>query len=315
MNEPAIAYVSRADKDERIFWITSLRRVMPAERILDVTELDQAQRSRCEIAIVANPDPEDLKQLPALIWVHSLWAGVERMLQELGSPAFRIVRLVDPKLAETMAEAALAWTFYLHRDMPRYAQQQSRQDWQPLPYVEAAERRVSVLGLGELGSAAACRLRDNGFRVSGWSRTQHDLPGIRCHSGESGLKNLLAETDILLCLLPLTPQTSGLLDSAMLGLLPAGACIINFARGPVINEAALLQALDQAQLSHAVLDVFNQEPLPAGHAFWTHPSVTVLPHISAPTSTGSACRIVAQHIADYRAGRGLPPCVEPERGY
>ncbi len=315
MSKPVIAYVSRADKEERMAWIKSLREAMPAERILDFTELDHAQRLSCEIVIVANPDPADLLALPALIWVHSLWAGVERMLQELDNPEFRIVRLVDPKLAETMAEAALAWTFYLHREMPRYAQQQTRQCWQPLPYVEATERRVTVLGLGELGRAAACRLRDNGFQVIGWSRTQHDLPGIRCHSGGSGLKTLLPETDILLCLLPLTPQTTGLLDSEMLGLLPAGASIINFARGPVINEAALLRALDQAHLSHAVLDVFDQEPLPPGHAFWTHPSVTVLPHISAPTSTGSACMIVAQHIADYRAGRGFPPCVEPERGY
>jgi glyoxylate/hydroxypyruvate reductase len=315
LNKPAIAYVSRADKDERESWIQILAEAMPEELIVDFSELNPAQRSQCEIAIVANPDPAELKQLPALEWVHSTWAGVERMLQELVNPPFKIVRLIDPQLAETMAEAALAWTLYLHRDMPRYAQQQSKKLWQPLPFIEASARRVGVLGLGELGRGAAFRLRDNGFAVSGWSRRLYDLSGITCLSGSEGLHQLLSSSDILLCLLPLTVDTTGLLNAETLGLLPAGASIINFARGPVIDETALLDALNSGALGHAVLDVFNIEPLPSNHAFWGHPAVTVLPHISAPTHPLSASRIVAQHISDYRAGRGLPPCVDLLQGY
>ncbi len=315
MNKPVIAYVSRAHKEERESWIQTLAEAMPEESIVDFSDLNPAQRSQCEIAIVANPDPVELEQLTALEWVHSTWAGVERMLQELVDPAFKIVRLIDPQLAETMAEAALAWTFYLHRDMPRYAQQQSKRLWQPLPFINSSERRVGVLGLGELGRAAAFRLRDNGFAVSGWSRRLYDFRGVACLSGKEGLHQLLNNSDILLCLLPLTADTRGLLNEETLGLLPVGASIINFARGPVIDETALLNALNCGALGHAVLDVFNIEPLPSDHAFWVHPSVTVLPHISAPTHPLTASRIVAQHISDYRAGKGLPRIVDPKLGY
>ena len=315
MNKTVITYVSRADKNERLVWTEALCKAMPEERIIDFLDLDAEQRSKCQIAIVANPDPGELVKLPALKWVHSVWAGIERMLQEIGRPTFKIVRLVDPKLTATMAEAVLAWTFYLHRDMPGYAALQSRRCWHPLPYVDVADRRVTVLGLGELGQAAACRLRDNGFSVSGWSRTQRNLDGIECQSGSDGLKTLLMQSDIVVCLLPLTPETRGLLNSGTLAVLPAGASIINFARGAVIDENALLDALNRGQLKYAVLDVFDQEPLPSEHVFWNHPSVTVLPHISAPTSVQTASLIVARHIADYRAGKGLPPCVNLDRGY
>jgi glyoxylate/hydroxypyruvate reductase len=315
LNKPAIAYVSRADKDERATWIQILAEAMPEESVVDFSALNPVQRSQCEIAIVANPDPSELQQLPALKWVHSTWAGVERMLQELVDPPFKIVRLIDPQLAETMAEAALAWTFYLHRDMPRYAQQQAQRLWQPLPFIKSSERRVAVLGLGELGRAAAFRLRDNGFIVSGWSRRPYELPGISCLSGEEGLNQLLSSSDILLCLLPLTPDTRGLLNTKTLGFLPTGASIINFARGPIIDEVALLDALDSGALAHAVLDVFNIEPLPSDHAFWGHASVTVLPHISAPTHPLTASRIVAKHINAYRAGKGLPQTVDVKLGY
>ncbi len=315
MNKPAIAYVSRADKDERATWIQILAEAMPEETVVDFSALNPVQRSQCEIAIVANPDPSELKQLPELKWVHSTWAGVERMLQELDQPPFKIVRLIDPQLAEIMAEAALAWTFYLHRDMPRYAQQQAQRLWQPLPFTPASERRVGVLGLGELGRTAALRLRDNGFTVSGWSRRLYDLSGIRCLSGAEGLHQLLTSSDILLCLLPLTSETRGLLNAERLGLLPSGASIINFARGPIIDEVALVDALDTGALAHAVLDVFNIEPLPSEHAFWGHPSVTILPHISAPTHPLTASRIVAKHIAAYRAGKGLPQTVDVKLGY
>jgi glyoxylate/hydroxypyruvate reductase len=315
LKKPAIAYVSRASDQERVTWLKALSQAMPDELIIDFASLAASQRSNCEIAIVANPDPLELKQLPALKWVHSVWAGVERMLQELDDPDFKIVRLVDPQLSATMSEAALAWTLYLHRDMPRYARQQMQKLWVPHAVIECSERRVGVLGLGELGRAAACRLRDNGFSVSGWSRRPQELTGITGYSGQAGLKTILANSDILLCLLPLTPDTRGLLNVKTLALLPQNASLINFARGPIIDDDDLLDALDRGAIRHAVLDVFDIEPLPQAHRFWSHPSVTVLPHISAPTSAKSASLIVARHIADYRAGKDLPASVDVARGY
>lgn len=288
-----LPFIAAPDTPFQAQWLAALQDAMPQETLVTLADMDEAARQRCEVAVVANPRPQDLRLLPRLRWVHSVWAGVERLLAELGDAELKIVRLVDPQLADTMAEAVLAWTLYLHRDMPRYARQQREGCWQPLDYVRPQHKTVGLLGLGALGSAAAAQLVAAGFRVQGWSRTPHTLPGVSCHAGDDGLARMLAEADVLVCLLPLTPQTRGLLGDAALGRLKPGAALINFARGPVVDDAALRRALDDGRLSHAVLDVFDTEPLPADRWHWTHPAVTLLPHISAPTDRHSAARIVA----------------------
>lgn len=310
-----IPFVSRASAAEQAIWLKHLSDALPNESILPFSSLTSLQKQDCDIAIVANPDPADLLSLPALKWVHSVWAGVERIVNEIASPPFAIVRLIDPNLSRTMSEAVLAWTLFLHRDMPTYAQQQAKQSWQPLPMVQSHERRIGVLGLGELGRVSAQRLKDNGFTVAGWSRTPKQLDGMACFYGEDGLLSLLAQSDILVCLLPLTAETDSLLDQARLSCLPTGASVINFARGAIIDDNALLTLLDNGHLSHAVLDVFRAEPLSAGHPFWQHKSVTVLPHISAPTHPVSASRIVAANIDRFRITNEIPSAVDPIRGY
>ena len=310
-----IPFVSRADLAEQNIWIKHLSAAMPNEVIVPFADLTPEQKLKCDVAIVANPDPQDLLSLPSLKWVHSVWAGVERMMNELSSPSFSIVRLVDANLANTMSEAVLAWTLYLHRDMPTYAKQQEKQSWLQQPMVLAKDRRIGVLGLGELGRASAQRLLNNGFSVAGWSRHPKQIQGIECFHGEDGLALLLKQTDILVCLLPLTVATKGLLGQQNLSLLPIGASLINFARGLIIDDDALLMKLEQGDLCHAVLDVFMQEPLPVSHSYWKHDSVTVLPHISAPTHPISASEIVATNIKQYRLTGDIPPAVDPLRGY
>jgi len=296
-------------------WVAALQAAMPDETVVPFAALDAAARAACTVAVVANPRPEDLCGLPRLQWVHSVWAGVERLVAELGDTGLPIVRLVDPQLAQTMAEAVLAWTLYLHRDMPRYAQQQRARLWRPLDYVRPQDRRVGLLGLGALGAAAAWRLREAGFVVHGWSRTPRAIDGVQCHAGAAGLAAMLPRTDLLVCLLPLTPQTHALLDDAILGLLPREAALINFARGAIVDDAALRRALDRGALRHAVLDVFATEPLPADSWHWSHPAVTVLPHVSAPTDRATASRIVAANIAAFRRDGAVPARVDPARGY
>jgi glyoxylate/hydroxypyruvate reductase A len=296
-------------------WVGRLRHAMPDEKIDCFRSLTPAQRAEVDIAIVANPDPAELTQLPRLVWVQSLWAGVERLVAELGDFPRPIVRLVDPELARTMAEASLAWTYYLFRDMPLYAAQQRDREWVQHPYKRPDKTTVGVLGLGELGTAAAFRLQDAGFNVAGWSRQQKNLTGITCFSGEAGLNDMLAQSEILICLLPLTDRTRGLLNVERLRCLPKAAQIVNFARGPIIDDAALITALDNGHIRHAVLDVFDVEPLPTASSYWGHPSVTVLPHISASTDPESAVRIVANHIAAYRRDGAIPPAVDVARGY
>ncbi|MBU9366046.1 glyoxylate/hydroxypyruvate reductase A [Burkholderia multivorans] len=313
--KPALPFVANPDYPFGTQWIDALQCAMPDERIVPLDSLDAEARAACDVVIVANPRPEDLRTLPALKWVHSVWAGVERLMRDLADSDLKIVRLVDPQLAGTMAEAVLAWTLYLHRDMPRYAAQQARREWQAHDYTRPERKTVGLLGLGALGEASARRLLDAGFNVSGWSRTRKAIDGVTCHAGEGELGAMLQSADILVCLLPLTPQTTALLNRETLAMLKPGASLINFARGPIVDDAALENALDSGALRHAVLDVFATEPLPADSWHWTHPSVTVLPHISAPTDRETASSIVAGNIRRYRETGAIPPCVDRAQGY
>ena len=310
-----IPFVANPDYRFAGEWLTALRREMPNECIVPLNELDAAAKPQSKFAIVINPLPEDIRQLPRLEWVHSVWAGVERLVTDLADTDLKIVRLIDPQLADTMAEAVLAWTMYLHRDMPAYAAQQRNRSWMPLDYTRPHEKTVGLLGLGALGEAAARRLLGAGFNVCGWSRTRKALAGVNCFAGNSELPAMLAKADILVCLLPLTAGTTGLLNAERLAHIPSGASLINFARGPIIADDALRASLDAGRIKHIVLDVFDVEPLPPESWQWAHPSVTVLPHISAPTDRKTASTIIAQNIDRYRKTGEIPESVDPTRGY
>ncbi len=310
-----LPFLSRSSAADTAEWIAALSRAMPNERIVAFDQLTDDERTNAQVAIVANPEPAQLEQLPALQWVHSLWAGVERLVSEYRNESVAIVRLQDPQLAATMAEAVLAWTLYLHRDMPAYAAQQRARVWKKMPFCLPSERCVALLGLGTLGEHAAQTLLDAGFDVIGWSRTQTQIDKVETFSGDSQLNAVLSRADIVVCLLPLTEQTRGLLNAKRFALMKASASLINFGRGAIVNTNDLLAALDRGQLNHAVLDVFEIEPLPADSALWIHKKVTVLPHISAPTHLFSAAQIVAKNIAAYRSQGVIPSAVDRRVGY
>ncbi|WP_280170814.1 2-hydroxyacid dehydrogenase [Agrobacterium pusense] len=310
-----IALVTRMTADVEQLWLAALSQNLPGETIVPFRQLDEDARQKVDIAIVANPDPADIARLPGLKWIHSVWAGVERLVSELGESRLPIVRLVDPQLSRTMAEAVLAWTYYLFRDMPAYAKFQREHVWQQLAYRRPEQVTIGLLGLGALGAASASRLKEAGFSVIGWSRSAKSLAGVETFHGEEGLNRLLSRSDILVCLLPLTSETKGLLNRDRLSKLPGDASLINFARGQVVVDGDLIEALDSGALKHAVLDVFDIEPLPADNALWDHPAITVLPHISAPTDRETAAAIVAGNILTYRSTGALPTTVDLERGY
>lgn len=312
---PKIALVTRLSDEAEANWLALLRAALPGEIIESLRQMTLSDHAAVDIAIVANPDPASLRQLPNIGWVHSLWAGVERLVAELPGFDRPIVRLIDPQLARNMSEAALAWTYYLFRDMPAYARQQRSQQWVQQPYRSAATVTVGILGLGELGAAAAERIRAQDFNVLGWSRSQKDLPGIVCLSGDDGLEQLLSRSDIVICLLPLTAATHGLLGPKTLAQMRPGAALINFARGPIVDTDALLAALDDGRLDHAVLDVFDQEPLPESSLLWDHPGITVLPHISGPTDPRTGAQVVAGNIRAFRETGALPDSVDLTTGY
>ncbi|WP_138466031.1 glyoxylate/hydroxypyruvate reductase A [Poseidonocella sp. HB161398] len=310
-----VPFCSRLPAARAAPWLEAFARAGPGIRVVPRAELSAAEAQAARVAIVADPDPADLDGLPALDWVQSLWAGVEGLMPALAPRGLHVVRMVDPALADSMAEAVLGHVLYLHRRLPEYLAQQRAGLWQQLPHVPAGQRRVAMLGLGALGRAAAGLLAAQGFAVTGWSRRPHALPGIDCRHGEAALAEVLSGADIAVLLLPATPATRHLLDAERLAQCRPGIRIVNVARGALIDEAALLGALDRGQVGHAVLDVVSQEPLPATSPLWRHPSVTLLPHVAALTDPDSAGQIVLENLARYFDHGQRPGGVDRAAGY
>lgn len=309
---PFISNYSRANRGE---WVKALQAHLSDHTVCDFDDCNEVSRHNAPVCIVADPDPQILLSLPNLVWVQSLWAGVEKMLKDSNLEHLPLVRLIDPGLASRMSEAVLAWTLYLHRDMPVYQKQQQQKVWQAQHFVSAEDRHLAVLGCGELGIASIQRLQQNQFNVSAWSRTPKTLDGVAHYHGQQGLSEILTTADIVVCLLPLTDNTRNILDQHSLSIIKPGAAIINFGRGPLIDHQALQQALHSGHVSHAVLDVFDQEPLPAQSSLWSHPKITILPHISAQTNIQTASKVAAQNVARWFETGQTPEFVDRSKGY
>jgi glyoxylate/hydroxypyruvate reductase len=275
-----------------------------------------ADKSTVDVALAANPPWGELASYPKLRFVQSLWAGVDRLLGDPTLPeAITIARLVDPTMTRSMVESAVTATLFVHRQVPAYLRQQQSSLWRQLPQPIAAHCRVGILGFGQMGRPVARALSALGFRVSAWGQRARDETTIDYAWGAAGLQRILADARILINLLPLTPATLGILNATLFDQLPAGATIINLGRGGHLNEDHLLTALRTQRLSHAVLDVFREEPLPVGHPFWSHPQITVWPHVAASTDPESAAPIALQNVAAFRAGRPLSALVSRSLGY
>lgn len=265
--------------------------------------------------IVYTPDlkVQDFAPYTRLKAVLSLWAGVENVI---GNPTLRVplTRMVDSGLKEGMVEWVAGHVLRHHLDIDRALVSQNGQ-WQRQAAPLARNRPVTVLGLGELGAACARALAALNFPVTGWSRKAREIEGVTCLSGTDGLVEALSHAAILVLLLPRTPQTENLLNAERLALLPQGAVIINPGRGSLIDDAALLSALDRGHIGHATLDVFRIEPLPPEHPFWAHPHVTVTPHIAAETRPETAAQVVVANIRRFEAGEPLLYLADRARGY
>ena len=243
----------------------------------------------------------------------NLWAGVERVVANptLTQP---LTRMVDPGLTAGMVEYVCGHALRYHLGMDRYLRA-APGSWDAVAPPLATERRIGILGLGELGRACAGALLTLGFNICGWSARPKQITGITCHHGPDGLWQTLQHSEILVTLLPQTPQTENILNKTTLRQMPRGACIINPGRGTLIDDAALLEALDSGQIAGATLDVFRQEPLPADHPFWAHPGITVSPHIAAATRAETAAKVIARNIARSEQGLELLHLVDRTRGY
>lgn len=303
----------RSPSDPADHWREALQREMPE---LEIRVWPDAGRLEdIDYALVwASPD-ELLHELPRLRVVFSLGAGVDHLVGAQLPAGIPLVRMVDPALTEGMVEYVLYQVLRHHRGMSVYEARQAREDWRVHDQVRPGERRIGLLGLGELGGACAHALTGLGFDVGAWVRTPREHAGVRVFAGPDGLDALAGRSDILVCLLPLTEATRGLLASGLFRRMPRGAVLVNAARGEHLVEEDLLVALGEGQLAHAVLDVFASEPLPTGHPFWRHPRVTVTPHAASLTNPGTGAARVAAGIRRDLVGEPLEHVVDPERGY
>lgn len=252
---------------------------------------------------------------PNLEVLFSVGAGVDQFDFAALPPALTVVRMVEPGLAACMCEYVSWAVLSLHRDMPLYLQQQRRGVWQEHAIRPASTRRVGVMGMGQLGRAALAQLRALGFDCAGWNRSRRNEPGVRCFAGEAELDAFLAVTDILVCLLPLTPETRGILGQRVFDALPQGAALVNAARGGHLVEADLLAALAAGRLSAAILDVCEPEPLAPGHAFWEHPRIWLTPHVASATQAETAAEALLDNLRRHAAGLPLEGVVDRARGY
>lgn len=245
--------------------------------------------------------------------VLSLWAGVEKIASN-DTLTVPLARMVDHGLTQGMTEWVVGHVLRYHLGMDQHITVQDGV-WAPDPPPLATQRSVCVLGLGALGQAAAQALAALNFNVTGWSRSAKDLSGVTCLHGQDGLRVALSQAEILVLLLPETAATENTLNADTLALLPKGARILNPGRGPLIDDEALLRALNTGQVGHATLDVFRTEPLPPDHPYWAHPNVTVTPHIASETRPDTAAQVICENIQRSEAGRPLLHLVDRALGY
>jgi glyoxylate/hydroxypyruvate reductase A len=308
----ALLFFGNADRVAE--WLPELRRAMP-DRDIRVWP-DAGDLSEIRYSLGFAPPEGVLASLPNLRAIFSTGAGVDGTLRDPTVPAdVPIVRMVEQGLTEGMTEYVVMHVLAWHRDLWTYAGMQAAGEWRKLDQTLARDRRVGVMGLGVLGEDAARMLAALRFDVAGWSRTAKEIPGVACFAGEEGLGPFLARTEILVCLLPLTAQTRGIMDRGLLSRLPRGAVLVNVARGQHLVEEDLVALLDEGHLAGATLDVFREEPLPEAHPFWRHPKVRTTPHIASITLAPSASREVARQIARFEAGEPLENVVDRARGY
>ncbi len=278
---------------------------------------DAGDPAEIEAAVVWTAhDMMELRRYPNLKLIVSMGAGVDHLLRAPGPPpGIPVARLKDVLLTNAMAEWVLLNVLRFHRQDPEYRALQQRKEWHELSAPSTSERRIGILGIGELGSASARLLTTLGFPVMGWSRSAKTLPGVQTFHGADGLMAMAAQTDILICLLPLTPETRGVLNAKLLSALPRGAYVINGARGGHMVAQDMLTALASGHIAGAALDVFEPEPLPPESPFWSHPKVFLTPHAASITIPSSVAPQVVENIHNMRDGRPLINLVDFSLGY
>ena len=309
-----MALIFRTEFSRIAAWREAFKRHMPD---LDFRVWDEpGDVADIEFAMVWKPPRGVLRTFPNLKVIFSLGAGVDHLFSDPELPeGVPVVRMIEPELTRGMTEYVVLHVLRHHRRQREMEANQRMGEWIQVITPTAPARKVGIMGLGELGATAAKALAALEFDVAGWSRMGKNIPGVESFHGADGFGPFLARSEILICLLPLTPDTENILNADLFGKLPKGASLINAARGGHQVEEDILAALDSGQLSEVTLDVFQTEPLAAGHPFWGHPKVTITPHNASVTDPDSGARRVVENIRRFRRGEPLPNIVDPKAGY
>lgn len=303
-----ILFSSRIEPAER--WLPLLKDLLKEDSFVTEPQDD------VDVAIVATPPRGALEKLGNAKLILSLWMGVEALLDDPGLPRkVPLARVIDPGMVAAMTETVLAHTLDWHRRLYRYRAQQREGKWHRFRQYLASDHTVGILGLGTLGIACAQRLVPLGFNVAGWSRRPKAVPSVESFSGEKGLGEMLERSNVVVCLLPLTAGTRGVLGKDNIAKIRKGGGIINCARGAHVVRDDLIAALDSGHIAHAWLDVFEKEPLAQGDPLWRHPSITITPHSAALSETRTAVKEVAKAIEAVRRGERPPHLVDFSAGY
>jgi len=303
------------DPDDAGAWQKRLLALKPdLDLSLDIEGTDPAS---VDILIYeAHGDVKDLSPYAGAAAIQNLWAGVEALLANPTLPDGPVLcRMVEEGLTIGMTDYVAGHVLRLHLGIDRHRERQRRKEWSTDNPPLSTDRTVGIVGLGALGRDVAEKLAFLRFDVSGWSRSAKRIDGVRCLHGADGLNTLLAESEILVLLAPLTPETENLLNTGTIARMRRGAHVINVARGPLIDDDALIAAMDSGQVASATLDVFRIEPLPQDHPYWSHPSVTISPHIASITRPETAARVVMDQIERFERGEPFAHAVDRESGY
>lgn len=310
-----MAFLFGASTYDNDKWMAALRRHLPE---LEIRLWPDAMGDPADIdyVMVQSVRRFDFSGLPNVRIIFTMGAGADHILKKPELPAnVPIVRAVSDGVVSRMVQYVQYAVLHFHCQFDQFREHQSKRQWVSVPGPENAARRVGVLGLGAIGEPVARALAGMGFDTAGWSRRRRDIDHVTGFSGPDGLVAFLARTDILVCLLPLTEETAGILNAQNLRHLPRGAHVINAGRGGHLIEHDLLTALDDGHIAGAMLDVFAKEPLPDDHPFWSHPRIVVTPHAAGWNDADSAAAHVARNIRNLAEGKPLHPVVDRDGGY
>ena len=309
----ALLYYSKQDPAD--LWADELKKALPDDIEVRLYP-DIGNPAEIDFALCWKPEPGLLASLPNLRLIFSMAAGFDHVLQDPNRPGHvPIVRIIDDTLTTMMSEFAVYAVLGFHRDMSEFHRDQREGLWQRRWPRFTTDTHIGVLGIGAIGSDVAQKLAVFGFKIHGWSRTEKSLDGIICHHGREGLFKMLSTCEQIISVLPLTDETTGIINQETLNAMPRGSYITNIGRGGHVVDKDLLMALESGQIAGAFLDVFNEEPLPTKHPYWTHPKVIMTPHIAGEIVPRSCAQSIAANIKRFQKGDPVIGVADLERGY